>query len=114
MSKDGNAKVDIEVPTQTRVLLAEDDESFIDALVIGLAREGFDVTVATDGTEALRLFDEVDARQAGQHQVEQDQVGFDLAKETECFGAVGGHRHVEAFAGQSDDQSLDERLVVLS
>src|SRR5664280_1347736 len=43
-------------PTQTKVLLAEDDESFIDALVIGLAREGFDVTVARDGNEALRLF----------------------------------------------------------
>ena len=43
-------------PTQTKVLLAEDDESFVDALVIGLAREGFDVTVARDGTEALRLF----------------------------------------------------------
>ena len=41
---------------QTRVLLAEDDESFIDALVIGLTREGFDVTVARDGNEALRLF----------------------------------------------------------
>ena len=41
---------------QTRVLLAEDDESFIDALVIGLAREGFDVSVARDGNEALRLF----------------------------------------------------------
>ena len=38
------------------MLLAEDDESFIDALVIGLAREGFDVTVARDGNEALRLF----------------------------------------------------------
>ena len=42
--------------TQTKVLLAEDDESFIDALVIGLAREGFDVVVARDGNEALRLF----------------------------------------------------------
>lgn len=42
--------------TQTKVLLAEDDESFVDALVIGLAREGFDVTVARDGNEALRLF----------------------------------------------------------
>jgi two-component system response regulator RegX3 len=52
--------VDLEIPTQTRVLLAEDDESFIDALVIGLAREGFDVTVATDGPEALRLFAEVE------------------------------------------------------
>ena len=45
--------------SQTKVLLAEDEESFIDALVIGLAREGFDVTVARDGNEALRLFDEV-------------------------------------------------------
>ena len=40
------------------MLLAEDDESFVDALVVGLAREGFDVTVARDGNEALRLFAE--------------------------------------------------------
>jgi two-component system response regulator RegX3 len=60
VSKSGSGKAAIEVPTQTRVLLAEDDESFVDALVIGLAREGFDVTVATDGTEALRLFAEVE------------------------------------------------------
>ena len=40
------------------VLLAEDEESFVDALVIGLGREGFQVTVARDGSEALRLFDE--------------------------------------------------------
>jgi two-component system, OmpR family, response regulator RegX3 len=46
--------------TQTKVLLAEDDESFIDALVIGLAREGFDVSVARDGNEALRLFASVE------------------------------------------------------
>jgi two-component system response regulator RegX3 len=45
--------------SQTKVLLAEDEESFIDALVVGLAREGFDVTVARDGNEALKLFDEV-------------------------------------------------------
>jgi two-component system response regulator RegX3 len=42
--------------TQTKVLLAEDDESFVDALVIGLTREGFDLRVARDGNEALRLF----------------------------------------------------------
>jgi two-component system, OmpR family, response regulator RegX3 len=60
VSKDAVAKAGIEAPVQTRVLLAEDDESFIDALVIGLAREGFAVTVATDGTEALRLFAEVE------------------------------------------------------
>ena len=46
--------------THTKVLLAEDDESFIDALVIGLSREGFDITVARDGNQALKLFDEVD------------------------------------------------------
>ncbi|MDA8276342.1 MAG: response regulator transcription factor [Actinomycetota bacterium] len=46
-------------PAQTKVLLAEDEESFVDALVVGLAREGFDVTVARDGNEAIRLFDEV-------------------------------------------------------
>jgi CheY-like chemotaxis protein len=43
-----------------KVLLAEDEESFIDALVIGLTNEGFRITVARDGAEALRLFDETD------------------------------------------------------
>jgi two-component system response regulator RegX3 len=41
-----------------KVLLAEDEESFIEALVIGLTNEGFRVTVARDGNEALALFDE--------------------------------------------------------
>jgi len=41
------------------VLLAEDEESFVDALVIGLGREGFEVTVARDGVEALALFDKL-------------------------------------------------------
>ena len=41
------------------VLLAEDEGSFVEALVVGLAREGFSVTVARDGTEALALFDRV-------------------------------------------------------
>jgi two-component system, OmpR family, response regulator RegX3 len=41
------------------VLLAEDEESFVDALVIGLGHEGFKVTVARDGLEALQLFDEM-------------------------------------------------------
>jgi two-component system response regulator RegX3 len=39
------------------VLLAEDEEGFVEALVVGLGREGFDVTVARDGNEALRQFD---------------------------------------------------------
>ncbi len=41
-----------------RVLLAEDEESFVDALVIGLEREGFAITVARDGAEAIQRFDE--------------------------------------------------------
>jgi two-component system, OmpR family, response regulator RegX3 len=43
-----------------KVLLAEDEESFVEALMIGLTNEGFRVTVARDGAEALRLFDETD------------------------------------------------------
>ena len=43
-----------------KVLLAEDEESFIDALVIGLTNEGFRVTVARDGVEALELFEETE------------------------------------------------------
>jgi two-component system response regulator RegX3 len=42
------------------VLVAEDEESFVDALVIGLGREGFDVHVARDGPEALAVFDAID------------------------------------------------------
>jgi two-component system response regulator RegX3 len=42
-----------------KVLLAEDEESFIEALVIGLTNEGFRVTVARDGMEALQLYEEV-------------------------------------------------------
>ena len=38
------------------VLVVEDEESFIDALSIGLAREGFDAAIARDGVEAMNLF----------------------------------------------------------
>ncbi len=47
----------VEMATPTRVLLVEDAESFVDALVVGLQREGFEVTVARDGVEALERFD---------------------------------------------------------
>ncbi len=45
-------------PTVT-VLVVEDEDSFIDALTVGLAREGFRVQVARDGAQALDLFDVV-------------------------------------------------------
>ena len=41
----------------TSVLVVEDEDSFIDALTVGLTREGFKVTVARDGAEALDIFD---------------------------------------------------------
>ncbi len=41
------------------VLVVEDEESFVEALVVGLKREGFLVRVATDGVEALDIFDQV-------------------------------------------------------
>ena len=37
----------------TRVLVVEDEEAFVDALQVGLVREGFDVEVARDGAEAI-------------------------------------------------------------
>ncbi|MEZ5204723.1 MAG: response regulator transcription factor [Acidimicrobiales bacterium] len=45
-------------PTTT-VLVVEDEDSFVEALTIGLAREGFRVQVARDGAQALTLFDAV-------------------------------------------------------
>lgn len=38
------------------VLVVEDEESYVDALAIGLPRSGFVVHVARTGPEALRLF----------------------------------------------------------
>ena len=40
-----------------RVLVVEDEESFVEALTVGLTREGFTVNVARDGKEALDYFD---------------------------------------------------------
>ena len=42
--------------TAISILIVEDEESFIDALQTGLTREGFTVTVARDGAEALDIY----------------------------------------------------------
>jgi two-component system, OmpR family, response regulator RegX3 len=44
------------VTEQVTVLLVEDEPSFVDALVVGMKREGFRVEVAYDGAEALEKF----------------------------------------------------------
>jgi two-component system response regulator RegX3 len=41
------------------VLIVEDEETFVEALVVGLKREGFLVRVARDGAEAVEVFDSV-------------------------------------------------------
>ncbi|MCU0267349.1 MAG: response regulator transcription factor [Acidimicrobiales bacterium] len=46
--------------TPTSVLIVEDEDSFVDALTVGLKREGFAVRVARDGAEALEVFDDAD------------------------------------------------------
>lgn len=43
--------------TAPTVLIVEDEEAFVDALTVGLGREGFIVEVARDGAEALERFD---------------------------------------------------------
>jgi two-component system response regulator RegX3 len=42
------------------VLVVEDEESFVEALSLGLTREGFNVEIARDGAEALERFDLVE------------------------------------------------------
>ena len=43
--------------SEATVLVVEDEASFVEALTIGLRREGFEVVVAVDGAQALELFD---------------------------------------------------------
>ena len=45
--------------SEISVLVVEDEQSFAEALTLGLGREGFAVTVASDGAAALRRFDEI-------------------------------------------------------
>jgi two-component system, OmpR family, response regulator RegX3 len=44
---------------ETTILVVEDEDSFVEALTVGLRREGFRVHVARDGAQALDLFDAV-------------------------------------------------------
>lgn len=45
--------------TNPVVLVVEDEESFVEALTVGLAREGYTVEVARDGLQAVEMFDSV-------------------------------------------------------
>ncbi|MBA2280745.1 MAG: response regulator transcription factor [Actinomycetota bacterium] len=41
------------------ILVVEDEDSFVEALTVGLKREGFRVQIARDGAQALEIFDAV-------------------------------------------------------
>ena len=45
--------------SQPLILVVEDERSFVEALTVGLEREGFGVAIASDGLEALARFDEL-------------------------------------------------------
>ena len=45
--------------SEATILVVEDEASFVEALTIGLRREGFEVVVATDGARALEMFDSI-------------------------------------------------------
>ena len=40
----------------TKILVVEDEDSFSDALAFLLGKEGFEVSVASDGVKALEIF----------------------------------------------------------
>lgn len=44
---------------QPTILVVEDEAGYVEALTIGLTKEGFRVEVATDGVDALQRFDQV-------------------------------------------------------
>jgi two-component system response regulator RegX3 len=49
--------VNAAIDERITVLVVEDEESFVEALVVALQREGFAVRVARDGMEAIEQFD---------------------------------------------------------
>ena len=59
MTQPATAKPAAAQPAQPNILLVEDEESFIQALTVGLGHESMKVSVARDGKEALDIFDDV-------------------------------------------------------
>ena len=71
--------------TRSTVLVVEDEASFVEALQIGLTREGFDVEVAMDGVEALEKFDARATRcRAARRDVAARSPGSTCAARSDC------------------------------
>jgi two-component system response regulator RegX3 len=56
MAKKAKRRKETRPEQATKVLLVEDEDSFVEALTVGLSKEGFEVSVARDGAEALEMF----------------------------------------------------------
>ncbi|GMA38980.1 hypothetical protein GCM10025883_10250 [Mobilicoccus caccae] len=65
------------------------------------------------GALAAEAFAHVDAVHAGEHHVEEDEVGAGLSEDSEDFGSVGDVVDVEAFVAQDDTEHLREGQVVV-
>src|SRR6201996_1401547 len=79
--------------TQTRdnrplVLVVDDEESYRQALASGLSREGFNVELAADGHEALRLFHRVHPDLVLLDVMLPDQSGVDLCQRMRALAPV--------------------------
>ena len=88
----------------TRILVVEDEESFSDALSFMLKREGYEVTVAGDGNDAVREFDSHGA----------DLVLLDLMlpglSGTEVCRAIRGKSNVPIIMVSAKDGEIDKVL----
>ena len=79
----------------------------VDLGALGRDHDDGDLRAGADGPA------DVDARQLGQHEVQQQDVGHGLVEELQGLVAVAGHGDPEALVGQADDQRLNEGLLVL-
>ena len=74
------------------ILVVEDEDSFVDALTIGLKREGFRVQVARDGAQALDMFDAVRPDLVLLGSKLRDASGFELCARLRAGSNAGGAR----------------------
>lgn len=74
--------------SRPRVLVVDDEESYRQALVSGLSREGFTVEAAGDGHEALRLFHQVRPDLVLLDVMLPDQSGIELCQQMRALAPV--------------------------
>ena len=118
------------MPDKTRILVLDDDGAHAEAASESLARSGYDCTVATSGTEGLRLIEKDGFDVVLTDLVMRDHSGIEIVRkvkaaspDTEVIVMTGAIADIEARIGrqdassfgsihvQSDDLSAVERAV---